>query len=88
MVPARTKGWYTRIGTTVMVLYGLTSILCHIWKREVLTALAKWWLAEREWYTGTRDYWKVVTKSGDRLWLYFAHGGLVTGGWFCHGRFA
>ena len=48
----------------------------------------EWWLAEREWYTGTRDYWKVVTKSGDRLWLYFAHGGLVTGGWFCHGRFA
>jgi protein ImuB len=48
----------------------------------------EWWLAEQAWRTGTRDYWKVVTKTGDRLWLYFAHGGLVSGGWFCHGRFA
>jgi protein ImuB len=48
----------------------------------------EWWLAEQAWRTGTRDYWKVVTKTGDRLWLYFAHGGLVSGGLFCHGRFA
>ena len=48
----------------------------------------EWWLAERAWHTGTRDYWKIVTKTGDRLWLYFAHGGLLSGGWFCHGRFA
>ena len=43
---------------------------------------------ERAWRNGTRDYWRVVTKSGDRLWLYFAHGGAISGGWFCHGRFA
>ena len=48
----------------------------------------EWWLAERAWRSGTRDYWRVVTKSGDRLWLYFAHGGAISGGWFCHGRFA
>ena len=48
----------------------------------------EWWLAERAWRSGTRDYWQVVTKSGDRLWLYFAHGGEISGGWFCHGRFA
>ena len=48
----------------------------------------EWWLAERAWRSGTRDYWLVVTKSGDRLWLYFAHGGAISGGWFCHGRFA
>ena len=47
----------------------------------------EWWLAERAWRSGTRDYWQVVTKSGDRLWLYFAHGGVISGGWFCHGRF-
>lgn len=48
----------------------------------------EWWLAERDWRTGTRDYWQVVTKGGDRLWLYFAHGGAISGGWFCQGRFA
>ena len=48
----------------------------------------EWWLEERAWRNGTRDYWRVVTKSGDRLWLYFAHGGAISGGWFCHGRFA
>lgn len=48
----------------------------------------EWWLAERAWRTGTRDYWQVVTKAGDRLWLYYAHGGAASAGWFCQGRFA
>ena len=48
----------------------------------------EWWLAEQAWRSGTRDYWYVVTKAGDRLWLYFAHGGAASGGWFCQGRFA
>jgi protein ImuB len=48
----------------------------------------EWWLAERAWRSGTRDYWQVLTKAGDRFWLYFAHGGVVSGGWFCQGRFA
>ncbi|MEM6480147.1 MAG: DNA polymerase Y family protein, partial [Pseudomonadota bacterium] len=48
----------------------------------------EWWLDERPWRTGTRDYWHVTTKEGERLWLYFAHGGAQSGGWFCHGQFA
>ncbi|MEL6689240.1 MAG: DNA polymerase Y family protein [Pseudomonadota bacterium] len=48
----------------------------------------EWWLDERPWRTGTRDYWQVDTHEGVRLWLYFAHGGAQTGGWFCHGQFA
>jgi len=47
----------------------------------------EWWLDERAWRTGTRDYWRVMTTSGARLWLYFAHGGAMTGGWFCQGQF-
>ena len=47
----------------------------------------EWWLAERDWRTGTRDYWQVVTKAGDRLWMYFAHGAAGLPGWFCQGRF-
>lgn len=48
----------------------------------------EWWLDEPEWRSGTRDYWRVETDTGERLWLFFAHGGAVSGGWFCHGVFA
>lgn len=48
----------------------------------------EWWLDEPDWRTGTRDYWRVETADGERLWLYYAHGGAVSGGWFCHGSFA
>lgn len=48
----------------------------------------EWWLDEPAWRSGPRDYWRVETGSGERLWLYYAHGGAVSGGWFCHGEFA
>ncbi|MEM0948284.1 MAG: DNA polymerase Y family protein [Pseudomonadota bacterium] len=48
----------------------------------------EWWLDEPEWRTGTRDYWRVTTDKGDRLWIYYAHGGTMSAGWFCHGTFA
>lgn len=47
----------------------------------------EWWLDERQWRTGVRDYWRVTTQDGARLWLYFAHGGGQSGGWFAHGDF-
>lgn len=48
----------------------------------------EWWLDDPDWRTGTRDYWAVTCSTGDRLWLYFAHGGTMSPGWFCHGAFA
>ena len=48
----------------------------------------EWWLDEPDWRSGVRDYWRVTTEAGDRLWLYYAHGGLMSSGWFCQGRFA
>ena len=50
--------------------------------------LPEWWLDDPDWRTGPRDYWRVETDRGDRLWLYFAHGGAQSAGWFCHGAFA
>ena len=47
----------------------------------------EWWLDDQHWRTGVRDYWKVITVTGEALWLYQAHGALVPGGWFCHGNF-
>ncbi|MCG6882537.1 MAG: DNA polymerase Y family protein [Silicimonas sp.] len=47
----------------------------------------EWWLDDPDWRTGVRDYWRVTTRTGERLWLYYAHGGTLSPGWFCHGSF-
>jgi len=47
----------------------------------------EWWLDDKNWRTGVRDYWKVITNSGEALWLYKAHRGIVSKEWFCHGNF-
>ncbi|MFN7598144.1 MAG: Y-family DNA polymerase [Cereibacter sp.] len=66
------------------------------WRRRdlrVLTATGperiapEWWRDDPEWRSGPREYWRVVTDTGDRLWLFFAHGADLSPGWFCHGRF-
>ncbi len=65
-------------------------------RREFTTARARgperiapeWWLDDPAWRSGPRDYWFVEAADGTRLWLFYAHGGQVTGGWFCQGRFA
>ncbi|SPF79600.1 Y-family DNA polymerase [Pseudoprimorskyibacter insulae] len=48
----------------------------------------EWWLDDPDWRTGQRDYWRVDTDQGDRLWLYYAHGAALSSGWFCQGSFA
>ncbi|PZX15028.1 protein ImuB [Palleronia aestuarii] len=48
----------------------------------------EWWLDDPNWRSGVRDYWRVICESGDCLWLFYAHGGAMSPGWFCHGSFA
>ena len=48
----------------------------------------EWWLEDPNWRSGVRDYWVVVTDTGTRLWLFYAHGAALSSGWFCQGRFA
>ena len=50
--------------------------------------LPEWWWDDPAWRTGPRDYWRVETDTGDRLWLFYAHGAEASGGWFCQGVFA
>ena len=66
------------------------------WRRrdlETRTAIGperlapEWWLDDPAWRSGVRDYWRVETSTGERLWLFFAHGGTMSGGWFAHGIF-
>jgi protein ImuB len=49
--------------------------------------LPEWWLDDPEWRSGPRDYWRIEVEGGERLWLYHAHGGEVSGGWFVQGVF-
>ena len=67
------------------------------WRGRTLEATAasgveriapEWWFDDPEWRTGVRDYWSVTTREGEALWLFYAHGGLLSAGWFCHGAFA
>lgn len=48
----------------------------------------EWWLDDPGWRSGPRDYWRIETDHGDRLWLFYAHGGALSAGWFCQGSFA
>ncbi|MVO18078.1 Y-family DNA polymerase [Parasedimentitalea huanghaiensis] len=45
----------------------------------------EWWLADENWSSGLRDYWKVDTKQGRRLWLFYTP---QKPGWFVQGEFA
>ena len=47
----------------------------------------EWWLDDPNWRSGTRDYWVTDTEDGQRLWLFYAHGGTMSPGWFCQGSF-
>ncbi|MFY9212773.1 MAG: DNA polymerase Y family protein [Aestuariivita sp.] len=48
----------------------------------------EWWLDDPNWRSGVRDYWVVTTAQGERLWLFYGHGGTMSSGWFCQGSFA
>jgi len=47
----------------------------------------EWWLDDPDWRTGVRDYWRVTTRTGERFWLFYAHGATMSPGWFCQGGF-
>ncbi|KEO61107.1 hypothetical protein DT23_10250 [Thioclava indica] len=45
----------------------------------------EWWLEDDAWRSGLRDYWKVDTREGRRLWLFYTP---QNPGWFVQGAFA
>ena len=64
------------------------------WRRMALTIrratgperiAPEWWLSDENWRSGVRDYWKVETGQGRRLWLFYTP---QNPGWFVHGEFA
>lgn len=64
------------------------------WRRMALTVVRakgperiapEWWWVDENWHTGLRDYWKVDTQQGRRLWLFYTP---QAPGWFVQGEFA
>lgn len=64
------------------------------WRRMSLTTgratgperiAPEWWLSDENWRSGLRDYWKVETKQGRRLWLFYTP---QNPNWFVQGEFA
>ncbi len=45
----------------------------------------EWWLEDDSWRSGLRDYWKIDTLEGRRLWLFYTP---QNPGWFVQGEFA
>ncbi len=45
----------------------------------------EWWLDDENWYRGLRDYWRVDTRQGRRLWMFYTP---RDPGWFVQGEFA
>ncbi|QOL80500.1 Y-family DNA polymerase [Pseudooceanicola spongiae] len=63
------------------------------WRRMSLTTgratgperiAPEWWLEDDSWRSGLRDYWKVETREGRRLWLFYTP---QNPGWFVQGEF-
>ncbi|WP_091427403.1 Y-family DNA polymerase [Aliiroseovarius sediminilitoris] len=64
------------------------------WRRMALTTgrvtgperiAPEWWLEDDNWRSGLRDYWRVETREGRRLWLFHTP---QNPGWFVQGEFA
>lgn len=64
------------------------------WRRMPLTTgratgperiAPEWWLQDDNWRSGLRDYWRVETKEGRRLWLFYTP---QKPSWFVQGEFA
>lgn len=65
-----------------------------LWRKQSLTATAahgperltpEWWLDDPAWRSGLRDYWRIETTQGLRLWVFHTP---QPGGWAVHGVFA
>ncbi|RKF14788.1 DNA polymerase Y family protein [Roseovarius spongiae] len=69
------------------------------WRRMGFTTLRatgperiapEWWFDDPAWRTGLRDYWRVETREGPRLWLFHTPQATAWAAqhWFAQGEFA
>jgi protein ImuB len=48
----------------------------------------EWWLDDPAWRSGLRDYWRVETAEGPRLWLFHTPADPAGPAWYAQGAFA
>ncbi|SMD06047.1 protein ImuB [Primorskyibacter flagellatus] len=69
------------------------------WRRMAFTTLRatgperiapEWWFDDPAWRTGLRDYWRIETREGPRLWLFHTPQAAAWAAqhWFAQGEFA
>ncbi len=69
------------------------------WRRMTFTVLRadgperiapEWWFDDPAWRTGLRDYWRIETREGPRLWLFHTpqSSAWTAQHWFAQGEFA
>lgn len=71
---------------------------CFLWRRRPCRRMAafgperiapEWWRDDPAWHSGPRDYWRVETETGLRLWLFETLDRHPRGDrWFAQGIFA
>ena len=47
----------------------------------------EWWLDNPDWRSGIRDYWRVESICGTKLWLFETKNTKSKNNWFIHGSF-
>lgn len=47
-----------------------------------------WWLDDPAWRSGLRDYWRIETEQGPRLWLFVTPQDAAGQNWYVQGEFA
>lgn len=64
------------------------------WRRMALTLgratgperiAPEWWMDDPNWRSGLRDYWRIETRQGRRLWMFYTP---QNPAWFVQGEFA
>lgn len=66
------------------------------WRRMQFTTLSatgperitpEWWFDDPAWRTGLRDYWRIDTQQGPRLWLFVTPQAMGDQNWYVQGEF-
>ena len=67
------------------------------WRRMRFTTLRalgperitpEWWFDDPAWRSGLRDYWRIETREGPRLWLFVTPQAAGAQDWYVQGEFA
>lgn len=67
------------------------------WRRMHFTTLRatgpermapEWWFDDPAWRSGLRDYWRIETQEGPRLWLFVTPQSQGANEWYVQGEFA